>query len=52
MKRWFEKFIGCAFYLGREVVSADLEGEYIFKGARPGYWHDAEFPDKEGVEHE
>lgn len=31
-KRWFDKFIGCAFYIGDDYINADLAGEYIFCG--------------------
>ena len=39
MKRWFDKFIGCAFYIGREIVGNN-EGEYIFCGTCEHSDHD------------
>lgn len=30
-KRWFEKYIGCAFYLFEDMTGGDA-GEYIFCG--------------------
>ena len=40
MKHWYKKFIGCSFYLGHDVVRADLAGEYVFYGTCEHSDHD------------
>lgn len=39
MKRWFEKFIGCAFYLFDDMTGGN-EGEYVFCGTCEHSDHD------------
>ena len=31
-RRWFEKLIGCAFYLGEDIVRKEDVGEYVYCG--------------------
>ncbi len=38
-KRWFDKLIGCAFYLSDELTGGDA-GEYIFCGTCEHSTHD------------
>lgn len=39
-KRWFEKYVGCAFYIGDDIVRGDLAGEYVFCGTCENSDHD------------
>lgn len=38
-KRWFDKYIGCAFYIGNEYAGTDA-GEYVFCGTCEHSDHD------------
>lgn len=39
-RRWFEKYIACAFYIGDDIVRAELAGEYVFCGTCENSDHD------------
>lgn len=40
MKKWYEKLIGCAFYVGSDCVRSDFAGEYVFGGTCEHSDHD------------
>lgn len=39
-KRWFDRLIGCEFYIGDHIVSRNFEGYYIFNGTFENSDHD------------
>lgn len=39
-RHWFDNYIGCAYYIGTDFVSADLAGEYVFCGVCENSDHD------------
>lgn len=40
-KRWFDRLIGCAFYITNDIVRDDLTGEYVFVGTCEHSDHDS-----------
>lgn len=40
MRKWFQKYIGCAVYVGDDIVRGDMAGEYVFCGTCESSDHD------------
>ncbi len=39
-RRWFDKYIGCAFYIGGDIINQADAGEYVFCGTCEHSDHD------------